>query len=141
MRCVDLGRRGSSRSSGVGFSRLCRLHLEIEDVSPGRGTPAHLLPQLEQLELLIVLQPLILIAEDLVGLLDLLELVLLLSLEGVVLHLVRVTLQHQLAVRAADLGKLSIFRDTEGQVRIGWEVEGHQHTTEPGAVVVGAGGG
>jgi hypothetical protein len=88
--------------------------LILERITPGRRVAsAHLLPQLKQLDLVIVLHATDVVAEQLVGLLNLLELLLLDGLQSGVLHLVRMALEDQLSVRAPDLWEFGILRDTK----------------------------
>jgi hypothetical protein len=87
--------------------------LKFEWITSGRRvSPAHLFPQLKQLDLIIILYPLGIVTEQFVRLLHLLELILLNGLQSGVLHLVRMALQDQLSIRALDLWERDILRDS-----------------------------
>ena len=80
------------------------LHLVLKGVTPGRWvSSAHFRPQRQQLDLLVILYPFGVITEELIRLLHLLELVLLDSLQGGILHLIRMALEDELSVSASDL--------------------------------------
>jgi hypothetical protein len=69
-------------------------------------------------DLVIVFLSLLFVAEEFVGLLDLLELVLLLCLQSRVLDLVGMAFEDKLSVGRSDLGELGIRGNTQGLVRI-----------------------
>lgn len=111
---------GASVCGGRG-SGLCSAHLELERTPHGRIASAHLPPQLQQLDLLIVCYPSLVVAEEFIGLLYGLKLILLDRLQLRILHLVWMTFEDEFAVRTSDGGEFSIFRDSEGLVWIWWE--------------------
>jgi hypothetical protein len=109
---VDL--RAGSRPFVRAGTRLCSPDLVLERITPGcRVAPTHLFPQLKQLDLVIVLHPAIFVAEQLISLLHLLELILLDGLQSGVLHLIWMALEDELSVRAPDLWQFGLLRDSK----------------------------
>lgn len=116
---VDFGDGGGSTVRAG--TRLCSPNFVLKGITPRRRVAsAHLFPQLEQLDLVIILHAAGLVAEQLVRLLHLLELILLDGLQSGVLHLVWMALEDQLSMRTPDLWQFGIFRDSEQLVWIGW---------------------
>ncbi|KAH9828656.1 hypothetical protein Tdes44962_MAKER09239 [Teratosphaeria destructans] len=104
----------------LGGRRLVRRRRPHLGGPRARGTLPlhHILPQLGQPDLGVIPRAPVLVADDLVGGLDLVEVVDGESLPGLVLDLVGVTLQDQLPVLGLDGGGAGILGDTEGSIGI-----------------------